>query len=69
MMKTKRTWIAIVALSMLCGTLAGCCETSTSSTGDQPDEKHHMHCQSASGGCCYEVFGAHYRCCRRKNCL
>lgn len=34
MMKTKRTWIAIVAFAMLCGTLAGCGETSTSSTED-----------------------------------
>lgn len=36
MMKTKRTWITIVALSMLCGTLAGCGEadTGTSSTAD-----------------------------------
>lgn len=32
MMKTKRTWIAIAVFAMLCGTLAGCSETATSST-------------------------------------
>ena len=36
-MKAKRTWIAIVAFSMICGAFTGCGETGTSSTTGSTD--------------------------------